>query len=104
LGERRKLGQFIADIKPRRLVGNKNMKSGLYFRIIIECAERKSIRGRVVIETAEQWRSTDAAEASMIAGGRLEVGHKFGTSNPAEVRCSHAGTAAERGAVRFATR
>lgn len=98
----RKLRQFISDIKPRRLVGNKNMKLGFYPRIIIERTERKSIGGRVVIETAKQRRSTDVAKTSMIAGRRLVIGHKFFTSNPSEVCCSHASTAAERRAVRFA--
>jgi hypothetical protein len=78
------------------------MKLGFYPRIIIERTERKSIGGRVVIETAKQRRSTDVAKTSMIAGRRLVIGHKFFTSNPSEVCCSHASTAAERRAVRFA--
>ena len=77
------------------------MKLRFDARIVVECAKRKAVKNRIVVEAAEKRCPTDAAEASVVTWRGLEVRNEFFALNPLEIDGFDARATTESRAMRF---
>jgi hypothetical protein len=70
-------------------------------RVVVQCAERQAVEGRLEIEAAKQRRPADAAKSAVRTGRRLIEGDKFSALRPAKVACFDTCATAKCGAVRL---
>ena len=95
--------QIIGDVEPRCFVRDEDMKLRFHARIIIERAEGKTIGRRIPVKAAKKRGTADAAEASVVAWGRLVVRDEFFALSPSEICRADACSTSERCAMRLST-
>jgi len=77
------------------------MKLWLDARIVIERPERKAVRRRIVVKTAEKRRPADAAEAPVVTRRGLVVRNEFFALDPSEIGGPYARATAKSSAMRL---
>src|SRR5688572_19475344 len=71
-------------------------------RVVVQCAERQAVEGRLEIEAAKQRRPADTAKSAVRTGRRFIEGDKFCALRPAKVTCFDTCATAKCCAVRLA--
>src|SRR5688572_2946051 len=87
---------------PRSLVRDEHVPLWPDARVVVQCAERQAVEGRLEIEAAKQRRPADTAKSAVRTGRRLIEGEKLRALRPAKVTCFDACAAAKGCAVRLA--
>src|SRR5262245_2977327 len=96
------LRQAVGDLVPGRLVRDEDVLPGAHAGIVVERAQRQAVPLLVEVESAEQFRAADTAEAALGSRRSFIPGHQLLALLPTEIAHAYAGASAKRRPVRLA--